>query len=129
VEEGVQVARWLAEDGMPYLHVSTGVGEPARMAPADSPWTDRLLLGARVRKEAGIPVIGIGGLFTPEQADAALAEGLVDLTAIGRGLLADPQWVVKAREGRAQEIHRCRQCRACHHFRHAELCPARGKEE
>ena len=125
VEEGIQVARWLAEDGMPYLHISTGIGDPPRLAPEGSPWSDRLLLGALVQKAVQIPVIGVGDLVTPEQAEKALADGLVKLVAIGRGLLADPRWVVKAREDRADTIHLCHRCRVCHHFRHAERCPAR----
>jgi NADPH2 dehydrogenase len=125
VDEGIQVARWLAEDGMPWLHVSTGIGDPPRLAPEGSPWSDRLLLGARIREAVGIPVIGVGDIYMPEQAEKALAEGLVDLVAVGRGLLADPLWVVKIREGRAEAIHLCHRCRICHHFRHAERCPAR----
>lgn len=125
VDEGIQVARWLAEDGMPYLHVSTGIGDPPRLAPEGSPWSDRLLLGARIRDAVKIPVIGVGDIFTPEQADWALADGLVDLVAIGRGLLADPQWVVKAGKDRADMIHQCHRCKVCHHFRRPERCPAR----
>jgi 2,4-dienoyl-CoA reductase-like NADH-dependent reductase (Old Yellow Enzyme family) len=125
VDEGIQVARWLAEDGMPYLHISTGIGDPPRLAPEGSPWSDRLLLGARIREAVKIPVIGVGGIFTPEQADRALADGLVDLVAIGRGLLADPQWVMKASTGLEDTINLCHRCKVCHHFRRPERCPAR----
>jgi 2,4-dienoyl-CoA reductase-like NADH-dependent reductase (Old Yellow Enzyme family) len=125
LEEGLQVAQWLEEDGVPYLHVSSGLGDPPRLGPDGSPWSDRLLLAAEARKRLRIPVIGVGGLVTPEQADRALGEGLADLVAIGRGLLADPQWVRKALGERQGSIHLCRQCPFCHHFRHPERCPAR----
>ncbi len=97
--------------------------------PRGSPWSDRLLLGAAVRKAVGIPVIGLGGIRTPDQAERALAEGLVDLVGVGRAMLADPQWAAKTLAGRQDEIYLCRQCRVCHHFRHAERCPARKEAE
>jgi NADPH2 dehydrogenase len=125
VDEGIQVARWLAADDMPFIHISSGIGSVPRLAPEGSPWSDRLLLGAAVRKAVGIPVIGVGGIVDPDQAERALAEGLVDLVAVGRAMLADPQWAAKALAGRDADIIRCRQCPDCHHFRHVERCPAR----
>jgi 2,4-dienoyl-CoA reductase-like NADH-dependent reductase (Old Yellow Enzyme family) len=44
VDEGIRVAKWLEEDGMPFLHVSTGIGRAPKLGPAGSPWSDRLLL-------------------------------------------------------------------------------------
>lgn len=125
VDEGIQVAKWLEEAGVPYLHVSTGIGSAPKLAAEGGPWSDRLLLGAAVKKALRIPVIGVGGIVAPDQAERALAEGLVDLVAVGRGILADPQWAAKALAGREDTIYRCHQCRVCHHFRHAERCPAR----
>lgn len=129
VDEGIQVAKWLEADGMPFLHVSTGIGAAPRLGPEGGPWTDRLLLGAAVRKAVGIPVIGVGGIRTPRQAEQVLAEGLVDMVAVGRGLLADPQWAAKALAGREEDIHLCRRCPACHQYHEPELCPARIEAE
>ena len=125
VEEGVQVARWLEADGMPFIHVSAGIGSLPKFAPEGSPWSDRLLLGAAVKKAVRVPVIGLGGIVHPDQAERLLAEGLVDLAGVGRAMLADPQWAAKALAGRDADIIRCRQCPRCHHFGHAERCPAR----
>lgn len=125
LDEGIRVAQSLEQAGVPFLHVSSGIGSPPALAPAGSAWSDRLLLGAAVRKAVGIPVIGVGGIRSPEEAERALAEGLVDLVAVGRAILADPAWAAKALAGRAAAIHRCRQCTFCHHFRHGERCPAR----
>jgi 2,4-dienoyl-CoA reductase-like NADH-dependent reductase (Old Yellow Enzyme family) len=125
VEEGIQVARWLEKAGVPFLHVSTGIGSVPRLAPEGSPWSHRLLLGAEVKEAVSIPVIGVGGIITPDQAERALAEGLVDLVAVGRAILADPQWAAKTLAGREDAIFQCHQCRFCHHFRHSERCPAR----
>ena len=111
---------------MPFLHISTGIGSAPKLGPEGSPWSDRLLLGAAVRKAVGIPVIGIGGIRTPEQAERVLTEGLVDLVGVGRAMLADPQWAAKTLGGREDDIFLCHQCPICHHFRHAERCPARN---
>jgi NADPH2 dehydrogenase len=129
VAEGIQVAKWLEEDGMPFLHVSTGIGSAPKLGPEDGQWSDRLLLGAAVRTAVGIPVIGIGGIRTPGQAEQALSEGLVDLVGVGRAMLADPKWAEKTLGNREADIFLCHQCRVCHHFRHAERCPARMDAE
>ena len=125
MEEGIQVARWLEEDGMPFLHVSSGIGDGPKLASEGGPWSDRLLLGAMVRKAVRIPVIGVGGIRTPDQAERAIADGLVDLVAVGRGILADPQWAGKTLSGRGASIFFCHQCRICHHYRFPDRCPAR----
>jgi 2,4-dienoyl-CoA reductase-like NADH-dependent reductase (Old Yellow Enzyme family) len=124
LEEGIQVARWLEEDGVPLLHVSSGIGSPPPALKASSPYSDRLNLGIAVRKALHIPVIGVGGIQRPEQAEAVLREGLVDIAAVGRALLVDPQWIVKAHEGRASEIKECRNCNVCRRFLYPERCPA-----
>lgn len=69
------------------------------------------LFRARAIKEAvNIPVIGVGRISDPALAEAALAGGDADLIAFGRALLADPDFVKKAREGRESEIRPCVAC-------------------
>ena len=51
-----------------------------------------------VRKVVSVPVIGVGGITEPEFADKLIREGRVDLVAVGRQLLQDPEWAVKAIE-------------------------------
>ena len=125
LQEGIQVARWLEEDGVPLLHVSSGINDPPRLAPPESGLSDRIHLAAAVKRAVRIPVIGVGGILQPQAAEAALAGGLADLVAVGRGILADPRWAVKALQGRAGEIVPCRGCARCRHFGHPERCPAR----
>ncbi|MCL5773432.1 MAG: NADH:flavin oxidoreductase [Firmicutes bacterium] len=49
-----------------------------------------------IKKVIKIPVIGVGGVKNPEFADNAVREGIVDMVAVGRALLADPLWAEKA---------------------------------
>jgi len=50
----------------------------------------------QVKKAIKIPVIGVGGITEPEYANKQIQEGKVDLVAVGRGLLKDPDWAMKA---------------------------------
>jgi len=50
----------------------------------------------QINNVVNIPVIGVGGITEPEYADEVIQGGRVDLVAIGRGLLKDPAWVLKA---------------------------------
>jgi 2,4-dienoyl-CoA reductase-like NADH-dependent reductase (Old Yellow Enzyme family) len=78
-----------------------------------------------VKKAANIPVICVGDVRRPEEAETIVSEGLADLVAVGRGILADPSWASKVFEGRTDSIYFCHNCKRCHHFTDATRCPAR----
>lgn len=123
--DGVRIATRLVEAGLPLLHVSNGIGVPTGLAPTNSPFSDRMHLAAAVRREVNVPIIGVGGIRRPEEAERALADGLADLVAVGKATLADPAWATKALTGRAADINVCRLCPVCHHYADADRCPAR----
>jgi 2,4-dienoyl-CoA reductase-like NADH-dependent reductase (Old Yellow Enzyme family) len=52
----------------------------------------------QIKEVVDVPVIGVGGITDPEYADKLIREGKVDLVAVGRSLLNDPGWAVKAVE-------------------------------
>lgn len=54
---------------------------------------------AAVRSAVGIPVILTGGIVTPQAAESLLEEGAADLIGVGRALLKDSSWAVKALSG------------------------------
>jgi 2,4-dienoyl-CoA reductase (NADPH2) len=69
---------------------------------------------AKLRPLVNIPVVTSNRINTPEVAEAVLARGDADMVSMARPLLADADWVVKAREGRADEINTCIACnQAC----------------
>lgn len=114
--EGLEVARWAAEAGADAIHVSAGhyrslpsamVMTPP-MAMGEAPFLD---MAARVRARVGVPVIAVGRLHDPRRAAAAIAEGRCDLVALGRALVADPDWPAKVRRG--EPVRRCVACNAC----------------
>lgn len=123
--EGIQVARWLETLGIDLLHVSSGIGGiPEGVKPESSPYSPLLHLAQSVKRHVKIPVIGVGGIRTPEQAEQALADNMADLIAVGKAHLADPKWSLKA-QTEPETISPCHGCRPCGHFRQPYKCPAR----
>lgn len=69
---------------------------------------------ARMRPEVNIPVVATNRINTPEVAEEILATGEADMISMARPLLADAEFVRKAREGRPEEINICIACnQAC----------------
>ena len=66
-----------------------------------------------VTKEIKGPTIACGGLRHPEFCEKVLAEGDADFVGLGRPLLADPEWPIKAAEGRVEDIRHCISCMVC----------------
>ena len=72
-------------------------------------WVTRKLMG-----RLGIPLITSNRINTPDVAEDLLASGAADMVSMARPFLADPDFVIKAAEGRAAEIARCIACnQAC----------------
>jgi NADPH2 dehydrogenase len=126
LDEGLRVAGWLVEDGAPLLSISHGIGGAPKGIGGTGPLSDLMTLAAVVKKGVSATVVGVGGIAHPERAEALIADGVVDLVAVGRGMLADPQWAAKTLRGEPESIVACRQCKICQHFGHAERCPARN---
>jgi NADPH-dependent 2,4-dienoyl-CoA reductase/sulfur reductase-like enzyme len=98
------------------LHVSIGVGSTSFdkvLEPMSMPEGWRLPYSRRLRAASGVPVITVGQIRWPARAEQALLEGDADLIALGRPLLADPQWANKARAGREDELRPCTSCNFC----------------
>src|SRR5262249_13396295 len=66
---------------------------------------------ADVKKRVSVPVIAVGRLGDPATAERAVSEGKADFIALGRTLIADPQWVEKVRGGEA--VRPCLACNTC----------------
>jgi 2,4-dienoyl-CoA reductase (NADPH2) len=72
-------------------------------------WVTKKMMGA-----VGIPLITSNRINTPEVAEALLADGCADMVSLARPMLADPEFVKKARSARADEINVCIGCnQAC----------------
>jgi 2,4-dienoyl-CoA reductase-like NADH-dependent reductase (Old Yellow Enzyme family) len=61
----------------------------------------------KVRQAVDRPVVGVGRIVTPAEAERHLAAGDCDFVAMARALIADPEWVAKAQRAEAEEIRPC----------------------
>ena len=87
-----------------------------------------LIYLAEAFKKSGkikIPVMGIGAIQDPGDAERFLQEGKADLIGIARGYIADHELGIKAFQGRAEDVRPCVKCMRCHDsavFEHRYRC-------
>ena len=70
----------------------------------------RSYMAKAVKEKFGKPCMTVGNIREPQVAEDILARGDADLIGMGRGLIADPEWANKAREGREDELRKCISC-------------------
>jgi dimethylglycine catabolism A len=114
--EGRQIAVWAAQAGADALHVTAGhyrsfPSAQVVLPPMSFPDATFLDFAAAVKNLIRVPVIAVGRLGDPAIATEAVAAGKADFIALGRALIAEPQWVEKLR--RAEPIRRCLACNTC----------------
>jgi 2,4-dienoyl-CoA reductase (NADPH2) len=77
-------------------------------------WVTRKMRAELRAAGIDVPLVTSNRINTPEVAERILADGCADLVSLARPLLADPEFVAKARAGRAQDINTCIACnQAC----------------
>ena len=113
--EIVQLAKEIEAAGASIINSGIGWHEArvptiATMVPrAAYTWVTRRLMG-----EVGIPLVTSNRINMPDVAEDVLAAGDADMVSMARPLLADADWVVKAEQGREDEINTCIACnQAC----------------
>jgi hypothetical protein len=74
---------------------------------------DDFILAVKLPGDDGIPVMALGRTIDPAEAEGILERGDADRVGLGRSLIVDPAWPIKAREGRARDIRCCAACNAC----------------
>jgi 2,4-dienoyl-CoA reductase-like NADH-dependent reductase (Old Yellow Enzyme family) len=92
--EGGEAGRALVAAGVDVLDVSGGL---CGSRPVDVAGAGYFGYAARaVRASAGAPVVAVGGIQDPRDADRLIHDGTADLVAVGRAILADPEWPARA---------------------------------
>ncbi len=97
IEDSQKFAVKLEEAGVDIVDVSGGLcgSRPAEFQNRRGYFIPQ---AQQIKKVICIPVIGVGGITEPEYANKLIKEGRVDLVAVGRALLKDPDWATKAVE-------------------------------
>ena len=115
VEDAAAVCGLLEEAGVCAISVSAGnwYALHQTIGPMFLPRGFLVSLAATIKRSVSIPVIAVGRLDEPSLAEQVLTDGDADLIAIGRALIADPDFPRKVQEGRLAEIRPCISCNAC----------------
>ena len=94
LDEGIRAAKMIEEAGADVIDVSGGL--VGHLHPDNRGPGFFVPQAAAVKKAVDVPVIGVGGVKTPEEANEIIRSGKVDLIAIGRAIVKDPNWASKA---------------------------------
>lgn len=114
LEEGLEFLK-LAQPYVDIVQVRSAEGDPNHPIPFELNPTPFLELAARI-KAAGldIAVSNVGGYFDPDIAERAIAEGKLDLVAMARAWISNPNYGEMLYEGRKEDIVPCLRCNKCH---------------
>ncbi len=114
-EEVIQLGKAVEKAGATII--STGIGWHEAKIPTIATKVPRAAftwVTAKFREEFSVPVVTSNRINTPEIAEHVLANGDADIVSMARPFLADTDFVIKAKEGRADEINTCIACnQAC----------------
>ena len=114
IEDSQRMAKVFVKAGADRLHAWAGWHEsPKPMLPMSVPRAAFVHLSKALKEVTDVPVTAVGRINDPFVAASVIREGKADLIAVGRGLLADPEFANKAYEGRVGEIRRCIGCCVC----------------
>lgn len=105
LDYSIELCRRYKAAGVDMFHVSSGGEGPVGTTRRPGNYPGFQIPLARAIKEAvGVPVIGVGMLDEPKLAEAVLANGDVDLVAVGRGMLRDPYWAIHALRATGRQV-------------------------
>lgn len=114
IKDMVKICKVIEAAGVDAIHITAGVyGSYVKgylIAPMAMP--DGLLVKytKAVKRAVKIPVIAVGKIRTPQACEQVLKDKAADFVAIGRTLLADPEWPNKVKRGRLDLINKCVAC-------------------
>lgn len=112
--DAVQFAQWLVEDGVDMLHVAQAnhTGNMADTIPpmGVQPYGFFVKIAGDIKRAVNVPVSAVGRIVDAEMAARVIESGMADMVAMGRPLLADPDWGTKIAAGKACDIRRCISC-------------------
>ena len=117
IEEAVRTAE-LLQDSVDIIQCSVGIRSGLHSLVITHPTfflkdACNSYLAREMKKHVHIPVDAVGAINDPYLAEQLLAEGACDFVAMARSHIADPDWALKVREGRPEDIRPCIRCLRC----------------
>lgn len=113
LEDTLYMAPRLVDAGVDAFEVSGGVMPELAwrlMPPNGTPLAMNAAAAAAIRSVVKVPVMAVGRINSAQLAEDLIQQGCIDIAAMGRALLADPDLPNKAREGRFEDIMPCTGC-------------------
>ena len=114
IKEMVAICQVIEKAGIDAIHISAGVygsfGKGYLIQPMVIEDGVLVKYAKAVKRAVKVPVIAVGKLRTPQLCERIIKEGAADFVAIGRTLLADPEWPNKVKAGKLQFINKCVAC-------------------
>ena len=90
IDQTLSFARALEARGCAAIHVSSGGLDPRQQIPVGPGY--QVPLARAVKQSTTLPVVAVGMITEPEQAEAIVGTGDADMIALARGVLYDPRW-------------------------------------
>ncbi len=117
IDEAVQTAK-LLEDCVDIIQCSAGIRSGMHSLVITHPTffmkdACNSYLAREIKKAVKVPVDAVGAINDPYVAEKLIAEGACDFVAMARTHIADPDWGLKVREGRPEDIRPCIRCLRC----------------
>ena len=90
IEDSIFFAQKLKDAGCDFIDVSSGGNDPSQKIVLGPGY--QVHFAEAIKKATGMPVMAVGLITEPEQAEAVVASGQADMVALARGFLDDPHW-------------------------------------
>ncbi len=118
IEDAKETARRLEKAGVDAFEVTGGTDDVIHLYVPSAYIVENieglfLKYAEEIKNVVSVPVITGGGIETPDEAEAILASGKVDMLFIGRQLIADSDWIRKVETGKIESIRPCLKCVEC----------------
>lgn len=112
LEDAIEAAKLYVQAGLDALDISQGCYDalPYTVPPYYYPRKVNAYNASQIKKHVNVPIIVAGRITHPELAEEVLQNGMADFIGLGRPMLADPDFVKKTMEGKADDIVRCIAC-------------------
>jgi 2,4-dienoyl-CoA reductase-like NADH-dependent reductase (Old Yellow Enzyme family)/thioredoxin reductase len=128
IQEVIEFAKTI-QDKIDLLHVSRGNLAINKLTPYIFPPTYmdhdiNIEYAAQFKRALDVPVSVVGAI-TLEEAENAISLGKIDIIALARQLMADPETANKLEQGREEEIRPCIRCNTCISRSHFGMKPPR----
>ena len=102
IEQSVRFAHELKARGCDFIHVSTGGLSPVQQIALEPGY--QIAYAQRIKRETGMPTIGVGLITEPEHAERILQDGEADVIGLARAMLYDPRWPWHAAARRGDRV-------------------------